>query len=78
MWLLKIKENGNKKCLINLLNAEFSIIQTSQSICYANQLTGFYMMAALTLNELMVRHVSIPFDNKKKTAVLILESRCSK
>ena len=29
-------------------------IETSQSICSANQLTGFYMMAALVFNELIL------------------------
>ena len=28
-------------------------MQTSELICSANQLTGFYMMAALMFNELM-------------------------
>ena len=27
--------------------------ETSQLICYANHLTGFYMMATLAFNELM-------------------------
>ena len=36
------------------LNASVALIETSQLICTANQLTGFYMMANLALNVLSV------------------------
>ena len=36
----------------NLLNAKVAIIETSQLIYRANQLTGFYMIATLAFNEL--------------------------
>ena len=35
--------------LINSLNAEVAIIETSQLVCSPNQLTGFYMMVTLRL-----------------------------
>ena len=34
-------------------------IETSQLICSANQLTGFYMMATLVFNELRISSVRI-------------------
>ena len=38
-------------------------IETSQLICRANQLTGFYMMATLAVNELMIIY-SLPWRNR--------------
>ena len=37
---------------MNSLNAKVAIIEISQLICSANQLTGFYMMATLASNVL--------------------------
>ena len=37
---------------INPLSASVALIETSQLICSANQLTGFYMKATLALNGL--------------------------
>ena len=43
--------------IINLINSlkrqSYRHIETSQLICRANQLTGFYMMATLAFNELI-------------------------
>ena len=39
---------------INSLNTKVAIVETSQLICSANQLTGFYIMATLAFNELML------------------------
>ena len=50
-WPLIIPDSGLNRT-INLLNAKVIIIETSQLICSANQLAGFYMMATLTFNEL--------------------------
>ena len=50
-WPLIISDSGLNRT-INLLNAKVIIIETSQLICSANQLAGFYMMATLTFNEL--------------------------
>ena len=36
----------------NPLSASVALIETSQLICAANQLTGFYMRAILALNAL--------------------------
>ena len=40
--------------LVNSLNARVVIIETSQLVCSASQLTGFYMMVTLAFNELMI------------------------
>ena len=40
------------KSAIDPLNASVALIETSQSIFCANQLTGFYMMATLVPNGL--------------------------
>ena len=44
----------DKLNLLNPLSASVALIyiETSQSICTANQLTGFYMRATLALNGL--------------------------
>ena len=39
--------------LINSLNSLSHHMETSHLICRANQLTGFYMIATLALNELI-------------------------
>ena len=50
----------------NPLRACVTLIETSQLICTANQLTGFYMRAALALNGLNKLIVfSPPFVNEK-------------
>ena len=38
--------------LLNPLNASIALIETSQLICIANQLTGLYMRATLAFNGL--------------------------
>ena len=43
------------KAAISSLNAKAVIIETSQLICRATQLTGFYMMATLAFNELTIK-----------------------
>ena len=45
-------------------------IETSQSICRADQLTGFYMMATLACNELMKSN-----EAKKELIGLILHGK---
>ena len=40
--------------LINPLNANVALIETSQYFCTANQWTGFYMRATLAFNELTI------------------------
>ena len=37
-------------------------METSQLICYANQLTGFYMMATLAFNEIV--YIPEPISEK--------------
>ena len=37
--------------MVKSLKAKVVITETSQSICGANQLTGFYMMVTLTFND---------------------------
>ena len=44
-----------KRLRFNLLSASVAYIETSQVICYANQLTGFYMTGTLALNGLNIR-----------------------
>ena len=44
-----------KRLHFNLLSASVAYIETSQVICYANQLTGFYMRGTLALNGLNIR-----------------------
>ena len=44
------------KC-IKQLNASDALIETSQLICRANQLTDFYMMATLAFNELIYQRI---------------------
>ena len=39
--------------LYNSFNAKAAIMETSQLICFENQLTGFYMMPTLAFNELI-------------------------
>ena len=39
---------------VNSLKTKVTIVETSQLICSANQLTGFYIMATLAFNELML------------------------
>ena len=46
------------KCL-NLVSANFALIETIQLICYGNQLTGFYMKATLALNGLSKKVVKV-------------------
>ena len=47
--------------MVKSLKAKVVIIETSQSICGVNQLTGLYMMVTLTFNDLLVlnRHFKI-------------------
>ena len=42
-----------RSVLFNPLSASVALIKTSQLICCANQLTGFYMRATLALNGLL-------------------------
>ena len=42
------------KNMFNPLSASVALIETSQLICTANQLTGFCMRATLALNGLMI------------------------
>ena len=48
----------------NPLSASVALIETSQLICAANQLTGFYMRATLTINGLI--HSMPPSSKKTK------------
>ena len=43
---------------LNSLNSKAAIIESSQLICSANQLSGFYMMTNLVFNELKKRSSS--------------------
>ena len=45
-------EHFKKVLLFNLLSASVAHVETSQLICTANQLTGFYVRATLALNGL--------------------------
>ena len=45
-------------------------IETSQLICFSNQLTGFYMMTTLAFNEL------IKFDDALRYYIYIAEKYC--
>ena len=40
----------NETYLLNPLNTSVAHIETSQLICYVNQLTSFYMRTALAFN----------------------------
>ena len=42
-----------ERSVFNTLNACFPHIETSQLICIANQLAGFYMRAAVAINGLI-------------------------
>ena len=46
------KYSFNKKCSWIIKRQGYHHIETSQLICRANQLTGFYMMATLAFDEL--------------------------
>ena len=49
----QLKTHNSNNHNLNSLNAKVVIIiESSQLICSANQLTGFYMMAVLAFNEL--------------------------
>ena len=48
-------DKGNLAADFNLLSASVSVIETSQLICCANQLTGFYMRSTLALNGLIFK-----------------------
>ena len=50
MMLIHIKQNLNN--IWSSMHESCHHIETSQLICKANQLTGFYMMATLPFNEL--------------------------
>ena len=56
----------NTTCQINPLNKCCFHTETSQLICCANQLTGFYMRAILALNGLNPVTVS---ENKSDTVI---------
>ena len=46
------KKNVNEKFIFNPLTTNVSIIETSQLICPANQMDGFYMGGTLVFKEL--------------------------
>ena len=49
---MKIKLKMNE-ISVNPLSASVALIESSQSICFVHQLTGFYMRATLALNGLI-------------------------
>ena len=53
-WFQGLWKKANCMKYINSLNTKVAIVETSQLICSANQLTGFYIMATLAFNELML------------------------
>ena len=65
--LLKILKDGNPR--INFSDQCYNHIETSQLICRANQLTGFYMMGTLVL---VKRTMTFPYLKMKRSKFVIL------
>ena len=65
--LLKILKDGNPR--INFSDQCYYHIETSQLICRANQLTGFYMMGTLVL---VKRTMTFPYLKMKRSKFVIL------
>ena len=56
--------------IFNPLNASVALIVTSQLICTADQLTGFYITATLAFNRLIFEfQLIIPLDTGRKLNV---------
>ena len=63
----------NKIIRINSLNAKVAI-ETSHLVCRANQLTGFYMMATLAFNVLMLITLVVKVVSCKNTALYLCKA----
>ena len=48
-----LKVNTSGDCFCNSLTTNVTIIETSQSVCYANQLNGFYRRILVIINRLI-------------------------
>ena len=56
---------------LTLIQGSCHHIETSQLICRANQLTGFYMMATLAFNELILLQSFAWINNPDATGSLL-------